>query len=165
MQQSGHTLSKASVTIRMGTAQLHPLLNFISYLDEPNQQVCDHNLACAGRRLMDARLLLSIDRRETAPQAAETVRLAASLKDRRADSTRYVSQTPACLTAHTCCRHIQGMSRHEWLDRGVVGIDLSGNPTVGRWATWVPALVEARRLGLGLTLHAAEVIYITHYLL
>ena len=45
---------------------------------------------------MDARLLLSIDRREDAAQAAETVQLAASLKDRRADHVDYVFQIVAC---------------------------------------------------------------------
>ncbi|KAL3696727.1 hypothetical protein R1sor_010803 [Riccia sorocarpa] len=41
--------------------------------------------------------------------------------------------------------------------RGVVGIDLSGDPAVGTWNTFLPALMRAKQLGLPLTLHCGEV--------
>eukprot|EP00850_Spirogloea_muscicola_P001660 SM000006S19425 [mRNA] locus=s6:588855:599099:- [translate_table: standard] len=67
-------------------------------------------------------LLLSIDRRESADAAMETVRLA-----------------------------------DEYRDRGVAGVDLSGNPSVGNWSTFLPALLWAREHRLPVTLHCGEV--------
>ncbi|EEF43898.1 Adenosine deaminase, putative [Ricinus communis] len=40
---------------------------------------------------------------------------------------------------------------------GVVGIDLSGNPVVGEWITFLPALKFAQEQGLYITLHCGEV--------
>ena len=40
---------------------------------------------------------------------------------------------------------------------GVVGVDLSGAPTVGSWATYEDALRDARAHGLGVALHCGEV--------
>ncbi|XP_051124730.1 N6-mAMP deaminase [Andrographis paniculata] len=68
------------------------------------------------------RLLLSIDRRETAEAAMETVKLALELRN-----------------------------------MGIVGIDLSGNPVVGEWKTFLPALEFAKKQGLSVTLHCGEV--------
>ncbi|KAF5944313.1 hypothetical protein HYC85_018390 [Camellia sinensis] len=45
----------------------------------------------------------------------------------------------------------------EMRDLGVAGIDLSGNPIVGEWATFLPALKFAREQGLSITLHCGEV--------
>ncbi|OHE94429.1 adenosine deaminase [Colletotrichum orchidophilum] len=83
-----------------------------------------------GQETMRTRLILSVDRRHTPAQAHETVRLAASFRD-----------------------------------RGVVGVDLCGDPAA-RVHTGVPgqddvsifrsAFAEARRLGLGITIHFGE---------
>ncbi|CAN4117419.1 unnamed protein product [Withania somnifera] len=40
---------------------------------------------------------------------------------------------------------------------GVVGIDLSGNPVIGEWMTFLPALEFAKEQGLLITLHCGEV--------
>ncbi|XP_065879337.1 N6-mAMP deaminase-like [Euphorbia lathyris] len=45
----------------------------------------------------------------------------------------------------------------EMRDLGVVGIDLSGNPIVGEWITFFPALKFAQEQGLYITLHCGEV--------
>ena len=45
----------------------------------------------------------------------------------------------------------------EFRDRGVVGVDLSGAPNKGHWDLYEDALLEARRLGLGVVLHCGEI--------
>lgn len=70
------------------------------------------------------RLILSIDRRETAEAAMETVLLACALRS------------------------------EGW---PIAGVDLSGDPAVGDWATFTPALGFARAQGFPLALHCGEV--------
>lgn len=87
----------------------------------------EHPSECAWP--MTVRLLLSIDRTASAERAMETVRLAERLrKEERAGAHKYI-----------------------------VGVDFSGNPTKGTFATFVPAFDAARAAGLGIAVHAAEV--------
>ncbi|SPO20268.1 related to adenosine deaminase [Ustilago trichophora] len=46
---------------------------------------------------------------------------------------------------------------HRYRHQGVLGIDLSGDPTKGNFLDLLPALHHARSLGLKITLHAGEV--------
>ncbi|KAH6598629.1 hypothetical protein BASA50_003665 [Batrachochytrium salamandrivorans] len=45
----------------------------------------------------------------------------------------------------------------EFMDRGVVGVDLCGEPKAGRFKDLMPALAKARAAGLKVTLHIAEI--------
>ncbi|KAL6657118.1 hypothetical protein ACP70R_004898 [Stipagrostis hirtigluma subsp. patula] len=45
----------------------------------------------------------------------------------------------------------------EMKGQGVIGIDLSGNPVVGEWETYLPALLHAKDLGIPITIHCGEV--------
>ncbi|CAN6169119.1 unnamed protein product [Urochloa humidicola] len=45
----------------------------------------------------------------------------------------------------------------EMKGQGVIGIDLSGNPVVGEWETYLPALQRAKELGIPITIHCGEV--------
>ena len=89
----------------------------------------DESAAAGG---IDVRLLLSIDRSGTAADALAVVELA--------EAYRRESRSDAAA-----------------LGALVVGVDLSGNPTKGDFATFAPALARARASGIRTSLHCAEV--------
>ncbi|KAI1477773.1 Metallo-dependent hydrolase [Daldinia eschscholtzii] len=70
---------------------------------------------------LHARLILSIDRRNTFDEALEVIALA-----------------------------------KEFRDKGVVGVDLCGDPTKGDVALFTPAIKQAKAAGLKVTIHFAE---------
>ena len=95
-------------------------INKHSYVDAVLMGIQD--FAQEGSPWCQAKLLLSVDRRESPRQAMETVELAASLQH-----------------------------------RGVIGVDLSGNPSLGKFVDWEPALQAARSRGLKVTIHTGEI--------
>ncbi|KAK0721634.1 adenosine deaminase [Lasiosphaeria miniovina] len=84
----------------------------------------DEFAASAGSEpdMMPTYLILSVDRRNTAAQAMQTVELAVQFQA-----------------------------------RGVVGVDLCGNPAMGDVAAFGEAFARAREAGLKVTLHFAEI--------
>lgn len=59
------------------------------------------------------------------------------------------------VNTETACEVIE-LAR-EFSNQGVVGIDLCGNPTIGKFDTWIPAFELAKKYCLPITLHFAEV--------
>lgn len=98
-------------------------IDFGQKLDTGTPEISSNrNSICEPKKTkIYVRLLLSIDRRESADAAMETVKLALEMRK-----------------------------------LGVVGIDLSGNPAIGEWKTFLPALRWAKEQGLALTLHCGE---------
>jgi adenosine deaminase len=102
-----------------------------------------------GSGAITVRLILSIDRREGA---------CCCLPRSSALAVQRVPSLSACCCRADCAAALETVAlAAELRGRGVVGVDLSGNPTLGTFATWQPALQAARAAGLPLTLHCGEV--------
>lgn len=103
-----------------------------SYMLAVLDGINDYNESCRcvcgvlPNRDIDVRLLLSIDRRETPLEALETVTLALHLAETHPFGWR------------------------------IAGIDLGGDPSLGQWEDWRPAMDAARAGGLKIALHCAE---------
>ncbi|XP_068463019.1 N6-mAMP deaminase isoform X1 [Phaseolus vulgaris] len=128
---------------------------FIPSSEEPTNLssplLSDASDKCNGniRKKIFVRLLLSIDRRETTEAAMETVIFYAEV---------FWAKLSLFVTDLERYTHLlQVMLALEMRRFGVVGIDLSGNPAVGEWITYLPALIFARQQGLYVTLHCGEV--------
>jgi adenosine deaminase len=105
-----------------------------------------------GRKKIYVRLLLSIDRRETTESAMETVSVSKQAKLLR------ILKRLMQKTFDTLLFSLKVKLALEMRDVGVVGIDLSGNPLVGEWSTFLPALQYAKDNDLHITLHCGEVL-------
>ncbi|KAK7737970.1 hypothetical protein SLS62_011417 [Diatrype stigma] len=99
-------------------------LDKAGYVDAVLRAIAEEVELLAAPAQIRVRLLLSVDRRNTAGEAREVVALAARFRGR---------------------------------GRGVVGVDLCGDPTKGDVAAFTPAFAQdARAAGLKVTVHFAE---------
>ncbi|RDX68165.1 Adenosine deaminase-like protein [Mucuna pruriens] len=118
-------------------------------LSSPLLSDADNKYNGNNRKKIFVRLLLSIDRRETKEAAMETVSYNAKV---------FWAKLSLFVTAFEHFTSLlQVMLALEMRHFGVVGIDLSGNPAVGEWITYLPALKFAQEQGLYVTLHCGEV--------
>jgi len=109
----------------------------------------DYHQKISRRKGLIPRLILSLDRRDPSAVSLKTVDLAIKWKSVSFESTIGSYSLPLQLLTSVLVQFL--------LQKGVVGIDLSGDPTKGNWDDWEAALSKARNHGLKITLHAGEV--------
>jgi adenosine deaminase len=108
---------------------------------------------------MQARLILSVDRRFSAQAAKEIIDLARKFED--PELLLPIGSSSGTSNHRDHNNTVRSSQRRRRRRGWVVGVDLCGPPDAGDPSTFKEAFQEAKQAGLGLTIHFGEVCNIT----